>query len=135
MSITYVTIGPNRYACHRTIDPRGPRVIEDNRLRNGRPTTEWEAMWLLDGTLDAPHTAVPDTSAGRGLCATPRRFVDTQQREKAGRPLLFSYDDACRIKRRYWDGEETIKSLAINHKTTAVTISRLVHGLTYWWIP
>ena len=66
------------------------------------------------------------------VAATPDELYEADQ-AKPGRPLKFTLAEARAIKTAYWTGKATIAALAKKHKTTTVTIGRIVHGHTYWY--
>lgn len=103
-------------------------------LVDGFPRSEWDvAGEKLYGSKPSAGTRyVPGSSAG--FSETSITGLYAEDAHKRGRPLRFSLKQAAAIARAYWTGAKTIAELARENRVTTVTISRLVHGETYWYI-
>jgi len=95
--------------------------------------SEWDVQGTaLHGPLAPGEHYVSGPGGGFKRVTTEELYE--ADRRKPGRPLRFSLADARRIKDDYWDGVFTIADLARQHECTTVTISRIVHAHTMWYV-
>lgn len=99
------------------------------RLPRRPPVSLWDQEWAHN--TGAPVPPGMHYVLGEGLVSADDLYQ--RDRAKRGRPLRFTLPEARAIKHAYWTGTETIVALAERHAVTEVTISRLVHGYTYWY--
>lgn len=113
-----------------TVTVPDPQIVADPR--DGRPTTAWDLAWEAANSLRVPPESRAYPVEGY-LGLVSREWLYERDRALPGRPLKFTLKVASRIKDDYWSGRKTLRALAREHKTTTVTISRLVHAHTMWY--
>lgn len=110
-----------------------PPMIQDPAINRGRPTSAWDLDCARKGgVLGSSEHVVPAETPGSWQVLTSEE-LHAQALRRACRPLRFTLTKARTIKSAYWNGEKTIVDLAKENDCTTVTISRLVHGRTYWY--
>jgi len=103
---------------------------------DGLPVSEWDVAGkaAYGCSAGAERHYVPHPTRRGAFVVRATVVLYAEDRAKPGRPLRFSLTDARHIKRAYWTGEKTIKALAREYECTTVTIGRIVHGHTMWYV-
>lgn len=95
----------------------------------GRPVSLWDREY---GSVPSGYRAVPGPDGALVVASIASLYADDQRLR--GRPLKFDLQTAQAIKDAYWSGRKTIAQMARETDSSELTISRLVHAKTYWYL-
>lgn len=123
----------------------GPKMVAHPRINGGRPTSILDVLYeqntgkrLRKGTRAVPVSVLTDATVDWDVCDPNELTVVSAERlhtrAREGRPAVFAdLKTPTAIRDRYHTGDATIRGMAEEHGITETTVSRIVHGRTYWY--